>query len=173
MTEKGFKYVHDAPFCVLLLLTTVHSHSEARVRAGAAKLQKYLKVKQQARLDGWFTKQPKEASSKKDAKIKPKGKPDPKAKGTKRKVRLKRLSLTQMLMHECFRETIKRRAVAPRRQRPKNRPQPKYLLYFSILVRVGPCFRCVETLYSYSSLFLILHAVEFSLRTWLQPFHTK
>jgi flap endonuclease-1 len=58
--------------------------SEERVRKGADKLQKFLNSKQQGRLDGFFSVKPKEKVSPK----KGKGKPDAKAKGTKRKVRL-------------------------------------------------------------------------------------
>ncbi|TFK68030.1 flap endonuclease 1 [Pluteus cervinus] len=62
--------------------------NEERVRAGAAKLQKYMSSKQQGRLDGFFTVKPKEKApagkgDKKDAKGKSKA--DPKAKGSKRK----------------------------------------------------------------------------------------
>ena len=58
------------------------------MRKGAEKLSKYLNSKQQGRLDGFFTVQPKtspkKGSSKDSAKGKGKGKAD--AKGTKRKV---------------------------------------------------------------------------------------
>ncbi|KAG6810650.1 Elongation of fatty acids protein 2 [Tricholoma furcatifolium] len=58
--------------------------NEERVRKGAEKLQKFLNTKQQGRLDGFFSVKPKEKiETKKEAKGK--GKPDPKAKGTKRK----------------------------------------------------------------------------------------
>ena len=62
------------------------------MRKGAEKLAKFLNTKQQGRLDGFFTVQPKTSPKKgtakdsgKDAKGKGKGKTD--AKGTKRKVR--------------------------------------------------------------------------------------
>lgn len=56
------------------------NNSEERVRNGAAKLTKFLNVKQQGRLDGFFTAKPK-TSPKKE-----KEKPTEKGKGTKRKV---------------------------------------------------------------------------------------
>ncbi|KAI0043957.1 hypothetical protein FA95DRAFT_1608972, partial [Auriscalpium vulgare] len=64
---KGFKY------------------AEERVRKGAEKLNKFLNAKQQGRLDGFFTVQPK-TSPKKDGKKTPGKKTDKKdAKGGKRK----------------------------------------------------------------------------------------
>lgn len=56
--------------------------SEDRVRKAAEKLGKFLNAKQQGRLDGFFTAQPKKED---DSKAKGKGKAD--AKGMKRKVR--------------------------------------------------------------------------------------
>ena len=58
--------------------------SEERVRKGAEKLSKFLNAKQQGRLDGFFTAQPKTSSNKGKDKSDAKGK----GKGTKRKVRL-------------------------------------------------------------------------------------
>jgi flap endonuclease-1 len=63
------------------------SFSEDRVRKGAEKLQKFLNSKQQGRLDGFFSVQPKEkAAAAPVGKGKGKAKVDAKAKGTKRKV---------------------------------------------------------------------------------------
>lgn len=58
--------------------------SEDRVRKAAEKLGKFLNAKQQGRLDGFFTAQPKKED---DSKTKGKGKGKADAKGTKRKVR--------------------------------------------------------------------------------------
>ena len=86
------------------------------MRKGADKLQKFLNSKQQGRLDGFFSVQPKDkapvvAKGKgKDKKI------DTKTKGTKRKVSLKmkiirRLRLPIFIL---FREKRKRKAVQER-----------------------------------------------------------
>jgi hypothetical protein len=74
---------------VILVNSGLNLPSEDRVRKGAEKLQKYINSKQQGRLDGFFTVQPK-TSPRRDkdnadkGKGKTKGKADPK--GTKRKV---------------------------------------------------------------------------------------
>lgn len=62
------------------------SCSEDRVRKGAEKLAKGANAKQQGRLDGFFTAQPKNSPKKDDNKDKTKGKGKATAKGTKRKV---------------------------------------------------------------------------------------
>ncbi|GLB38745.1 putative structure-specific nuclease with 5'-flap endonuclease and 5'-3' exonuclease activities involved in DNA replication and repair [Lyophyllum shimeji] len=59
--------------------------SEERVRKGAEKLQKFLHVKQQGRLDGFFTVKPKEKAPLPAKEVKGKIKPDAKVKGVKRK----------------------------------------------------------------------------------------
>ncbi len=74
-------------------------HSEERVRKGAEKLSKFLNAKQQGRLDGFFTAQPK-TSPKKD-KDDGKGK----GKGTKRKVRASHL-LFSLVMFQSPANTI-------------------------------------------------------------------
>ena len=65
-------------------------NSEDRVRKGAEKLTKFLSAKQQGRLDGFFSVQPKTSPKKDKAKAKGKDKDDDKTKGkgkgTKRKV---------------------------------------------------------------------------------------
>lgn len=70
--------------------------SEERVRKGAEKLSRHLNAKQQGRLDGFFTVQPKKATPK--AEDKPKGKDKGKGKadtrGKKRKVGKFYMSLT-------------------------------------------------------------------------------
>jgi hypothetical protein len=85
------------PFINLLTVDYSPQHSEDRVRKGAEKLAKFLNTKQQGRLDGFFTVQPKTSPKKgsaktsgKDVKGKGKGKGKGKAdaKGTKRKVRI-------------------------------------------------------------------------------------
>ena len=92
VTEKGFKCVSTSrsfrTYVLTIISTTI---SEDRVRKGADKLAKFLNSKQQGRLDGFFTVQPKTSPKKgtskdsgKGAKGKGKGKAD--AKGTKRKV---------------------------------------------------------------------------------------
>lgn len=62
------------------------SRSEDRVRKGAEKLAKGANAKQQGRLDGFFTAQPKSSPKKEDSKEKTKGKGKAAAKGAKRKV---------------------------------------------------------------------------------------
>jgi flap endonuclease-1 len=79
---------------VAQVLILIHIFSEDRVRKGAEKLAKAVNAKQQGRLDGFFTVQPK--TKEKDTKTgKGKGaKDDPKPKGTKRKVRSSISSMT-------------------------------------------------------------------------------
>lgn len=58
VVEKGFKSV-AVSYC-RSLFDIPFGYSEERVRKGAEKLQKFLSAKQQGRLDGFFTVQPKE-----------------------------------------------------------------------------------------------------------------
>lgn len=67
----------------MLVAKLMSPYSEERVRKGAEKLTKFLSVKQQGRLDGFFTVKPKTSPTKED---KGKGKEDKVAKGQKRKV---------------------------------------------------------------------------------------
>ncbi|KIK08053.1 hypothetical protein K443DRAFT_86149 [Laccaria amethystina LaAM-08-1] len=72
---------------LIQFLVTEKGFNEDRVRKGAEKLQKFLNSKQQGRLDGFFSVQPKEkAAAAPVGKAKGKAKVDAKAKGTKRKV---------------------------------------------------------------------------------------
>ncbi|KAH9942887.1 PIN domain-like protein [Amylocystis lapponica] len=70
-------------------LVTEKGFNEERVRKGADKLTKFLSAKQQGRLDGFFSVQPKASPKKDKSKEKGKGKDDDKSKskskGTKRK----------------------------------------------------------------------------------------
>lgn len=85
--EKGFKSVTTSCGIVCLLTYFFLCCSEERVRKGAEKLQKFLNAKQQGRLDGFFTVQPKEPKEDKGKGVKGKGKDtkgkDSKEKGTK------------------------------------------------------------------------------------------
>jgi flap endonuclease-1 len=70
VVEKGFKFVTVLHFHSLLYISLP---SEERVRKGAEKLQKFLSAKQQGRLDGFFTVQPKEPKADKSRVGKGKG----------------------------------------------------------------------------------------------------
>lgn len=73
---------------LIQFLVTEKGFNEERVRKGAEKLSKHLNAKQQGRLDGFFSVQPKTSPKKTDGKGKGKSKDDGKsAKGTKRKAK--------------------------------------------------------------------------------------
>ncbi|KIM77942.1 hypothetical protein PILCRDRAFT_824937 [Piloderma croceum F 1598] len=88
--ELELEWKHPDVDGLVQFLVTEKGFNEDRVRKGADKLAKFLNSKQQGRLDGFFTVQPKTSPKKgasksggKDAKGKGKGKAD--TKGTKRK----------------------------------------------------------------------------------------
>lgn len=111
--------------------------SEERVRKGAEKLSKFLNAKQQGRLDGFFTVQPKTSPKKDDDKGKGKGKGKGKdePKGTKRKVRQHGsacflVPVLRMIFRPVTRTT--RRQVVVRRQKLRSEDLVSVIILFSV-----------------------------------------
>ena len=162
-------------------ISDANQNSEERVRKGADKLQKYLNSKQQGRLDGFFTVQPKTSPKKgkddKAAKGKGKGKEKADTKGTKRKVRIcfqlcitLRIGYNKLTRFSCLlfvRTRTRRKQVGVRRRRKSNIHQQGWLVRYPVPRRLH---NAIPFVYSF---YFILFQFGFSLATYLLRFLTS